>query len=133
LIKLPCDPACDAVQLHAIQGRSLIAFGKYGKKVSRSHRRVKYFPVFAPCKAKALKGFINSYDELRLGIVGGDNRIQGIRIFLIIQQVLQFVVFLFPAAGRIGKGIGKTAPAHIPGQDNLFIGCGKPFFAFDFV
>ena len=47
------------------------------------------------------------------------------------EQFFQFGVFLCPLGVVWLKGVGNAAPAHIAGQNSLFLRCGKAFFGFN--
>lgn len=81
------------------------------------------FPWVKPSE----RGLIDSPDDHRRRVKGGEGAGPGRCVFLRIQQRFQFLIM---GAGLF-KAVCKAAPAHIAGQDFLFFGRGQPFLSFD--
>ena len=111
-IELFCNPSADGIQLHAIQTAVSHFLRQHTEEVAHTAGRLQ---DVAGLKSHAAHSLVNRLDDRRAGVVRVEGGTSGGSVFLRGQQPLQLSIFHSPC-GFVGvKGIGKTAPAHIPG------------------
>ena len=122
-MKLLCNPSTDTVQFNSVKLWVSHIFWQYAVKISDSHTG---FQDWAALESELLQRLINHLCHNRRGIKSRINACSCLLIFFFCQQLLQFLVFICPIGAFGVERIGKTTPAHIPGQDNLFFWCCRP-------
>ena len=117
-VELLCDAAADAVQLHAVQFRPGHALRQTAEEAAHA---AGWLQDVAMLEAYVLQSLIDGADDGGAGVVGIEDGAPGRVVLLRGQGLLQLHVFFGPVLlGRI-KGIRQSAPAHIAGQDVLFL------------
>ena len=85
----------------------------------------------AMLEAYVLQSLIDGADDGGAGVVGIEDGAPGRVVLLRRQGLLQLRVFFGPVLLVRVKGIRQSAPAHIAGQDLLFLRCGPAPFCLD--
>ena len=111
-IELLGNPPADGIQLHAVQLASGHTLRQHTEEIAYTTRRLQ---DVAGLKSHTPYGFINCPDYRRAGVVRVEGGTSGGSVFLRGQQLFQLGIFRSPCRFLQVKGIGKTAPAHIPG------------------
>ena len=124
LVKLARNPPGNGIQLYAIGFAARQICGEQAKEITGAAGWLQNVPLG---KAHLSEGLIDSPDDHRRRVKGGEGAGPGRCVFLRIQQRFQFLIM---GAGLF-KAVCKAAPAHIAGQDFLFFGRGQPFLSFD--
>ena len=126
-VQLLRDSAGDTVQLHAVQPAAPHFIREHPEEIAHAHGG---FQDIARLKAHISKGFIDTADHRRRGIVRVQGGSAGGGVFLRCQGRFQFFVFAAPVRLAWVKGIGQAAPAHILGQRLLFFRGGGSILRF---
>lgn len=111
-IELLGYPPADGIQLHAVQLASGHTLRQHTEEIAYTTRRLQ---DVAGLKSHATHGLVNRFDDRWAGVVRVEGGTSGSYVFLRGQQLLQLGIFFAPAFLVGVKGIGKAAPAHIPG------------------
>ena len=115
-IELLGNTPADGIQLHAVQTAVSHFLRQHTEEIAHTTGRLQ---DVAGLKSHTAHSLVNRFDDRRAGVVRVEGGTSGSGIFLRGQQLLQLGIFLAPAFLVGVKGIGKAAPAHIPGQDFL--------------
>ena len=111
-IELFCNTPADGIQLHAVQTAVSQFLRQHTEEIAHTAGRLQNV---AGLKSHASYGFINCFDDRRAGVMGIESGTSGGSVFRPGQQLLQLSIFRSPCGFLRVKGIGKTAPAYIPG------------------
>ena len=117
-VELLCDAAADAVQLHAVQFRPGHALRQTADEAAHA---AGWLQDVAMLEAYVLQSLIDGADDGGAGVVGIEDGAPGRVVLLRGQGLLQLRVFFGPVLLVRVKGIRQSAPAHIAGQDLLFL------------
>ena len=117
-VELLCDPARDAVQLHAVEFTVLHFLRQTAEKIADAASR---FQDVAGLEAHAANRFIHSADHRGAGVVGVQGGGPRGGVFLRGQERLQLFVLIRPRGLAVVKSVGKAAPADVAGKDFLFL------------
>ncbi len=104
------------------------ALWQEAEEVANTHGRLQHGPRLV---VHVLHRLIDSLDNGGAGIVGVDRGSPGGGVFLRGQQLVQFGVFPGPFLVVGVKRLGKTAPAHIAGENFLFLRRSKAALRLD--
>ena len=121
LIKLLRNSPGNTVQLHAVEFRTIHAFGNKPHKVADATGGLQHI---AGLKVHILQGAVHRLDHHGRRIEGRQRRFSCRRIFFIGKHCLQLGIMgivLF-------EELRETAPAHIVGKHALLGGCRQPAF-----
>ena len=108
LVKLPRNPPGNGIQLYAIGFAARQICGEQAKEITGAAGWLQNVPLG---KAHLSEGLIDSPDDHRRRVKGGEGAGPGRCVFLRIQQRFQFLIM---GAGLF-KAVCKAAPAHIAG------------------
>ena len=111
-IELLGDPPADGIQLHTVQLASGHAIRQHTKEIAHAAGR---FQNIASLESHVTYGLVNSPNHRGAGVVSIEGGPSGSGVFLWSQKLLQLGIFLAPAFLVRVKGVGKAAPAYIPG------------------
>ena len=117
-IKLPGDPAGNAVQLHTIQLTASHFLREHTKEVTHTAGRLQDVAGF---KAHVAHGLIDSTDNCGAGVMGIQRGGSGCGVFLGGKQLLQLGVLGRPGGLLRVESVCQTAPSHIPGEGFLLL------------
>ena len=128
LVQLLGDAAREGVQLHAIQTAVLHGLWHQAKEVANAAGGLQ---DVARVEAHVLHRLIDGLNDSGGRVMGVEGGGFGSLVFLGGQKHFQLGEFLRPLLVVLVKGLRQAAPAHIPGQDFLFLRGGQPSFGFD--
>ena len=124
LVELSRDPPADAVDLHAVGFAVFHAVRQHTDEVADAAGRLQN--VSLP-ETHLLQCLIHSsYNDWR-GVKGGQGTGSGGGILVLVKQGFQFQIF----AVTLIKAVRQTAPAHIAGQNFLFLWGGQTVLGLD--
>ena len=121
LIELLGDSPGNTVQLHAVEFRTIHAFGNKPHEIADAAGGLQHI---AGLKVHVLQGTVHRLDHHGRRIEGRQRGFSCRRIFLIGKHILQLGIMgivLF-------EELRETAPAHIVGKHALLGGCRQPAF-----
>ena len=124
LIELLGDAPGNAVDLHAVGFAPGHAVGQHPDEVSDAAGWLQNVPGL---EAHLREGAIHGLNDNGRGVKSRQRTGSGGGVLILFKQGFQF--FIVDAA--LVKAIGQTAPAHIAGEDFLFLLGGKPPLRFD--
>ena len=122
-VKLLGNPAGDGIQFHTVKAAVTHLIGEHTEEVAHTHRR---FQDITALEAHVSNSFIHGLDYCGAGIVSVQRRASCCGIFLWGKGFVQFDELVCPVGLAFVKGICKTAPTNISGQDFLFFRCCLP-------
>ncbi len=117
-VELFCNPSADGIQLHAIQTAVSHFLRQHTEEVAHTAGRLQ---DVSGLKSHTVHRFIDGLNDRRAGVMGVEGRASGGSIFFRGQQLSQLGIFRSPCGLLRVKGVGQTAPAHIPGKNFLLL------------
>ena len=120
-VKLFGNPAGDGIQFHTVKAAVAHFLREHTEEVADAHGRLQNV---AGLEAHISNRFIDGPDDRGAGVVGVEGGSAGGFIFCWRKGGFQLLILRCPAGFAGIKGIRQTTPAHISGQNFLFLtGC----------
>ena len=120
-VKLLGNTSGDAVQFHAVELAALHLLRQQAKEVTHAHR---WLQNVAGLESHVPDSFINRLDNGGAGVVRVQRGCTRGGVFLRGKCSVKLGKLVFPVILAFIKGICKTAPAHIAGEDFLLLRAG---------